>query len=319
MNKIVKYGQAVVGIGVLLLLSACEKENDSLARITLVKTMTQATDLISTSSEAPELGAIAPGSKADLQKQVDWADYILNNSQKDEAFTNAAEELHKAMETLKNNIVKAAIPSFGKGSYIYAGKVKELIDVAKFTIECKVRLTDLLSDESSGLGNFVTSDKGASSIIFRYSNSGSIHAYIYSNGWFGATTDDQVIVPGRWYDLAYTFDGTKITIYVDGVKKGSASNASPIKAEIDEDAPFHIGAAPETTNRSMHGNITEVRFWNIARTNDEIKSASTTTFTGSEAGLTAYWPFDLNLGSTILDKTGKQTAKATNVLWQNPE
>lgn len=319
MNKIVKYWQLYILVVALLSFTACEKENDSAARTTLIEAMAKATDLISKTSEAPELGAVAPGSKADLQKQVDWAAYILNNSIEEEAFTNAAKELEKAMDILKNNVVKAAVPYFQKGSYIYAGTVKDLIDVNKFTIECRIKLTDLLADESSNLGNFVTSDKGSSSIIFRYSTTGSIHAYIYSNGWFGATTNDNVLIPGKWQNLAYTFDGKKITIYVDGVEKGSVSNASPMKAEIDENAPFNIGAAPETVNRSMHGTITEVRFWNITRTPDEIKNAMNTTFTGTEAGLTAYWPFDLNLGSVITDKTGKQTAKATNIVWQGNE
>lgn len=42
-------------------------------------------------------------------------------------------------------------------------------------------------------------------------------------------------------------------------------------------------------------------------------------FTGTEEGLTAYWPLTLNVGTEITDETGSYVAAMTDVAWLDAE
>ena len=42
----------------------------------------------------------------------------------------------------------------------------------------------------------------------------------------------------------------------------------------------------------MVGNISDVRYWNVAHTPEEIAANYTNTLTGTEAGLVGYWRLD---------------------------
>ena len=69
----------------------------------------------------------------------------------------------------------------------------------------------------------------------------------------------------------------------------------------------------------MRGDIQNVSIWEDARTADEVAADVECSFTGTEEGLTAYWPLTLNVGSEITDMTGRHVAKMTDVKWTDPE
>jgi hypothetical protein len=96
---------------------------------------------------------------------------------------------------------------------------------------------------------------------------------------------------GTWYHLAGTFDGSTMTVLVDGV--GIRSNKVSGPPYIDKSDLFIGKGDPEFSfGEYFHGSLDEIRIWNVARTPEEIKAAMSTPLTGKEEGLVAYWNFD---------------------------
>jgi hypothetical protein len=97
--------------------------------------------------------------------------------------------------------------------------------------------------------------------------------------------------PGTWYHLAGTCDGKVMTAFVNGEAIGQQDLARPI--EIDDSALVIGKGDPDfSMGEYFHGEIDEVRIWNVARTAEQIRGAMRARLAGKEAGLVAYWPFD---------------------------
>jgi hypothetical protein len=301
---------------------ACKKDKISEAEQALEASIQAAEDLLNSAIEGVALGQYAPGSKAALQTRIDWALFIKDNSGNEEAFDNAKKTLEEAIEAFKQNTVKPGIPKFIINSYFELGAVDHLIpNKSAYTIEVKARLSDLNTDGSAKLGSLITIDDRTQGILFRYTSTGAVAAYMYNGGYIGATTAANTLTVDKWYHLTYTFNGSTITIYVDGVKKASGNVANGTKpALIAAGSPVRLGMSRNNQwnaadLRSMHGNLKDVRFWNYALTEAEVNSYKNT-ITGTENGLVAYWPFDLNLGNSVPATTGTFTAIATNITWE---
>ena len=303
--------------------TACKKDSPSSAHQELQMAINEALNLIDTSTEGLVQGQLAPGSKTTLQAKVDWAVFILNNSGNDDAFANALATLNDAMDAFKNNIVKAGTPKFGVNAFFNLGSCDSLIpDKQNFTIEVKAKLSDLNTDGTAKLGAFITIDDKAKGILFRYTNTGAVAAYVFTTAYIGATTAANTLVPGQWVHLTYTYDGTTITIYINGVKKATATvTGGPRPTIIAAGSPTRLGMSRNnewtaTDLRSMHGNLKDVRFWNRALTEAEVNNYINKTLTPAENGLVAYWPFDLNLGNNVTSAVGNFTAVGTNITWE---
>jgi hypothetical protein len=96
---------------------------------------------------------------------------------------------------------------------------------------------------------------------------------------------------GTWYHLAGTFDGSTMTIFTNGV--GIESNKVSGPPYIDKSDLFIGRGDPEFSfGEYFHGELEEIRIWNVARSPEEIRAAMSTPLTGKEEGLVAYWNFD---------------------------
>lgn len=96
---------------------------------------------------------------------------------------------------------------------------------------------------------------------------------------------------GTWYHLAGTYDGKAITIYVNGVKVKSDRFSGPMT--IDKSDLFIGKGDPDfSSGEYFHGELDEIRIWNVARSQKEIEGAMNAPLTGKEQGLVAYWNFD---------------------------
>jgi hypothetical protein len=96
-----------------------------------------------------------------------------------------------------------------------------------------------------------------------------------------------VLNDGQCHHVAVRRDGNQITIFIDGVSVASV-NTSPTR-QINNNADIIIGS-DEPTNNPFEGIILEVRFWNTARSDQEILDTATSVLTDTNAtGLTGYW------------------------------
>jgi hypothetical protein len=107
--------------------------------------------------------------------------------------------------------------------------------------------------------------------------------------------------PGIWTHIATTYDGTTMRIYINGVEDNSLST-SPTVTINSNTLALGLGAQ-SNGGSSFNGQMDEVRVWNIARTEIDIKEYMCKKLTGSESGLVGYWRFDETQGLTLFDAT----------------
>jgi hypothetical protein len=127
----------------------------------------------------------------------------------------------------------------------------------------------------------------------------TLRSYLRGSGSFldGGT------VPTDWTHIAVTWDGTTHKHYIDGELVKSRVETGPMTASTDELRIFGDVAFQLTYN----GAIDEVRFWNVARTQDEIRSTITKTINAPQAGLVAVYHLD---GSAVDSIAGHNGANA---------
>ena len=91
--------------------------------------------------------------------------------------------------------------------------------------------------------------------------------------WWKNGTDQAIHAPTRipddeWHHVAAIYNGTTVSIYVDGVLSASENRTPP----VDTDESFFIAAAGKNSPvQYFRGNIDEVRVWDTALTVDQLR------------------------------------------------
>lgn len=118
----------------------------------------------------------------------------------------------------------------------------------------------------------------------------------------------------KWCHFACVYDGSQITMYLDGEPMGDPVKATGDISLVwsydygtsygDNNGPFAIGYS--AGGRYLNGRVSEFRVWNVARTPSELLNNICYVDPHSE-GLIAYWRFcgtDQMEDGSILDQTG---------------
>ena len=106
-----------------------------------------------------------------------------------------------------------------------------------------------------------------------------------------------------WHHVAGVIDGNKnvIKLFIDGTEVAirDFERGSFYKSQY----PLRIGASHEKgmDSPTFEGQIDEVRIWNVARTEAEIREGMNTKLKGDEPGLVGYWRFDEETEGYIFD------------------
>lgn len=145
-------------------------------------------------------------------------------------------------------------------------------------------------------------------VIFNWGTTGNnqrcglllVNSRLYFVGQFNDLPGNIIINDGQWHHVAASFDGTSLTLYVDGILDVSSSRTLSTSGSI-----LRIGrrASPDD-GEYFQGEIDEVRIWNIARTQSAIQLDKNAEIPVNTAGLVAY--YKLNEG------TGTDTYNAVN-------
>ncbi len=109
----------------------------------------------------------------------------------------------------------------------------------------------------------------------------------------------------RWYHLAGTYDGTALKLYVDGELVDENVIGSVVVGNSD---PLYLGYnALSGWEYFLTGGLDEVRIWDHAREQADIRRDMGVALTGAEPGLIGYWDFEEEQSSQwALDLTGGQ-------------
>jgi len=79
---------------------------------------------------------------------------------------------------------------------------------------------------------------------------------------------------GQWHHLAGTYDGANARLFVDGVLNGSMATTGAISKNT---APVYISGNSEKASRLWNGSIDDVRIYNRALTEAEVRLLADTT------------------------------------------
>ena len=124
----------------------------------------------------------------------------------------------------------------------------------------------------------------------------------------GTSYDAGTIPTNRWTHVAVTYDGVKHKHYVDGELAGSRDETGVIPSPT---SPLRIIDDVSWAGHSLIGGIDEVRFWNVARTQAEIRSTILNTINAPTAGLIAVYHFDNNSNDAVGTHHGTRAGSAT--------
>jgi hypothetical protein len=107
---------------------------------------------------------------------------------------------------------------------------------------------------------------------------------------------------GTWHHVAGTYDGSTITLYVDGVERVSNFASGPLQTSSTS---LYIGNKPLSSYPGDHfkGIIDEVRIYNRALSDQEINNTMSNA-SPATSGLVLYLSFDVLDGSTCPDSSG---------------
>lgn len=108
------------------------------------------------------------------------------------------------------------------------------------------------------------------------------------NDFAGSLTSSDEIQAGQWTHVAFTYDGTTQTLYVNGQQEGQRDDGT---AERNSD-PLHIGVDSSESGHFLNGSIDDIRLWDTHRTRSDIVDNYRNRLTGDEPGLLNYWRFN---------------------------
>ena len=128
--------------------------------------------------------------------------------------------------------------------------------------------------------------------------------------WRAAITSGASIVLNQWQHVATSFDvdSQKFSFYIDGV--AITSSLVPDRTDVitqlyDGDSPVRIGAVVISSGQLTQfwdGQMDEVRIWNVARSQSEIRGNMDCQLTGQESGLISYYKMDIaNSSNGVID------------------
>ena len=185
----------------------------------------------------------------------------------------------------------------GTSDYVDCGNNASLNITGAITLEVWVKITSLAANtpvskvNASGYGYGLGID-AAGIIYFVVSSDGS--------SWGTLIAIPSTITDNKWHHLAGVNSVSGGYLYLDGVLIGN--DASPAASIAVVSSPLWIAKYNNTTGTNFfNGQIDEVRIWNRALNQTEIRDNMCQKLIGNETGLVGYWRFDETSGTTAND------------------
>ncbi|TYA56046.1 choice-of-anchor D domain-containing protein [Formosa maritima] len=140
------------------------------------------------------------------------------------------------------------------------------LNATAFTISAWVKR------ESGSLNKSILSKRDApytEGYDFKINASGNFEVSWYSSGTKQSITSNTIIPENTWHHLAIIYQSTTAKLYIDGVLDIQSSKTDP---DNNTNQSFYIGAASKLAPEAFfNGNIDEVRVWNTAITEGQLR------------------------------------------------
>ena len=176
----------------------------------------------------------------------------------------------------------------------------EPVDLTNFTYEIKMR-ADRFSGSIQRVCAFEEKDGGNASML-RFGEAGMEANQLQWVSPAGSVPSATMFQAGRWYMVSLVYDGSSMSMYIDGVKDNSLGG-SP-KNNVVKFQRFELGMSWGGYRGSQYfpGRIAEVRVWNRALSPTEMANGICGVDPASD-GLVAYWKMNEGEGHIFKDAT----------------
>jgi len=155
--------------------------------------------------------------------------------------------------------------------------------------------------------------EGTSSNVFclRLDSSGKAAFLIHANSSWNVARGSSTLSAGKWYHVAATLHATNgMTVYVNGDVDATNPNTSPTNSGTILEV--EIGQNTVSGERFL-GTIDEVRVWNKALTQTEIRALMHYQINSGSSGLAGYWRLNASSGTTATDETSNNDGTLTSM------
>lgn len=202
-----------------------------------------------------------------------------------------------------DQVIISSVPVLGtdpQAGYHDATTVLENdIQLDEWTLEMRVNLNGFNRNNQALFGAW-GSDESPSELYVRFGDAGTPYNTLQVKfGLEGSgnafSRSNTVFTPNKWYHIALTYDGTTITLYVDGVKDIDTDNLKGKKLTFSEEIGVTNSGSSWFVNSCM---MQEVRIWDVCRTQQEVANNQYTVSSESN-GLLMYWKMNEGEGSTL--------------------
>jgi hypothetical protein len=173
-------------------------------------------------------------------------------------------------------------------------------------------------------------DKSYEVYMYKPDGLGWINPYDTTYGLYLAFWGNDVSVPfdgikEGWHHIATSWNGEdQVIVGIDGHFPDGYIWEEYTQSWTFQEQPFHLPRVPTPDNEAttfigkmrhnghhrgsefFTGTIDDVRVWNVARTEQEIRDNMHRSLQGNEPGLIGYWRFDEGQGQIVQDMTSNQ-------------
>lgn len=197
-----------------------------------------------------------------------------------------------------SHIVHAQSLSFnGSDTYVEVAANNAYNEASAFTVEAWIKLL------SGGSGYIFSTQAwtgtGGNGIDFTIDGQ-NLKLTLGNGNWLDIKADTVTVPYDVWTYVAVVYNSSTAKLYINGVEKKSGDASGYIPTD---GGALRIGDNPTWNPRIFNGQIDEVRFWNVARTAEEISDNMYTALGGTETGLIGYWNFNEGSGSVATDNS----------------
>ncbi|KAA9339355.1 T9SS type A sorting domain-containing protein [Hymenobacter busanensis] len=183
-------------------------------------------------------------------------------------------------------------------------------DQARVPASASLDLTTALTIEAwinpTGTGNSVQNVVNKSSgvqntgYIFPRTddNFNNLVLYLWIGGWRTFPVP-YASLRNAWHHTAATYDGSRVKIFIDGVKVLDNPLTGPVATNTNA---LTLGTQPGF-GEFYNGQADEIRLWNVARSEAQILADYNKTVLATQPGLVAYYRLDEGTGTAFVDQT----------------
>lgn len=185
-------------------------------------------------------------------------------------------------------------------NYIFEDSKAVNLDKYTYEVRCFINDWHTTPEPISRLMSFTSKDEQRSNMLRFGENGQAINSLQWVNPG-GSLISKTRFNTGQWYTISLSYDGTRFTMYVDGVKDSEMAGSGNVTFQRLE---LGMSWANYPSMQYFNGRMAEVRVWNKALTAGEIQNGICGVDPTSDA-LVAYWKFNEMDGYIFHDATGK--------------